>query len=68
MVPITSLIFRNSTLGVLLVVILTPIGTFVVSEKPVEAIAIVINTILVLFAHRNNLKEILKSENSRYNT
>ena len=68
MIPITSLIFRNSTLGVLLVVILTPIGTFVASKKPIEAIAIAINTILVLFAHRNNLKEILKFKDRRYNT
>ena len=67
-IPITSIIFRNSTLGVLLVVILTPLGTFVSSKKPIEAFVVGINSILVIFAHRNNLKEILKFKNSGYNT
>ena len=68
MIPFASMIFKNSTLGVLLIVILTPIGTFMSSKKPIEALAIAINSILVLFAHRNNLKEILQFKDSEYNT
>ena len=67
-IPITSIVFRNSTLGVLLVVILTPIGTFVSSKKPIETFVVGVNSILVIFAHRNNLKEILKFKDSGYNS
>ena len=68
-IPITSIVFRNSTLGVLLVVILTPIGTFASSKKPIETLVVgLINSILIIFAHRNNLKEILKFKASGYNT
>ena len=67
-IPITSIVFRNSTLGVLLVVILTPIGTFASSKKTIEALVVGLNSILVIFAHRNNLKEILKFKDSGYNS
>ena len=66
-IPITSIVFRNSTLGVLLVVIFTPIGTFASSKKPIEALVVGLNSIVVIFAHRNNLKEILKFKNNGYN-
>ncbi|MQG19051.1 MAG: hypothetical protein FI687_04685 [SAR202 cluster bacterium] len=64
MIPIASTIFKNLTLGVLLMVILTPIGVFASAQKPIETVGITISAILVFFAHRNNLKEILKSKNS----
>ena len=66
-IPITSIIFRNSTLGVLFVVFLTPFGTFLYSKKLIDTLVVATNAILVIFAHRNNLKEILKFKNSEYN-